>query len=71
MITAYEVSAVIYNCDKKEVLPNEVAELLIEIYEDELKETNLKKQYDRSIEMQAKAREEMKKDLPGFAWVNN
>ncbi len=38
--TAYEVSSVIYNCDKKEVLPKEVAELLIEIYEDELKENN-------------------------------
>lgn len=38
--TAYEVSAVIYNCDKKEVLPKEVADLLIAIYEDELKENN-------------------------------
>lgn len=38
--TAYEVSAAIYNCDKKEVFPKEVAELLIEIYEDELKEKN-------------------------------
>lgn len=38
--TAYEVSAVIYNCDKKEVFPEAVANLLIEIYEDELKENN-------------------------------
>lgn len=38
--TAYEVSTVIYCCDKKEVLPPSVAELLKEIYEDELKEKN-------------------------------
>lgn len=31
----------------------------------------IKKQYERSIEMQEKAREEMQRDLPGFAWVKN
>ena len=38
--TVYEISATIYNCDKTEAFPKEVAELLIEIYEDELKENN-------------------------------
>ena len=37
---AYEISAEIYNCDRQEVFPKEVADLLIEIYEDELKENN-------------------------------
>ena len=38
--TAYAVTVAIYDCDKKELLPKEIANLLIEIYEDEVKEKN-------------------------------
>lgn len=30
----------------------------------------IKKQYERAIEMQAKVREELMRNLPGFDWVN-
>ena len=36
--SAYAVTVAIYDCDKKEVMPKEIADLLIEIYEDEVKE---------------------------------
>ena len=38
--TAYELSSVIYNCDKQEILPKEVAKLLIDIYNDEIEVDN-------------------------------